>query len=274
MKNRIALATITAFTVAPAFAASLTLGPRTLVSTNNANFNLSVFPGSAGYDDSGNGPATLTNVFGDGTVLDYNFVGNAGSGSALTTYASGGAGRTPTPVAAGTPPLTNGNGEDWVNVWTVTDPMGFTTVKDHNPTGVAGAANTFARVAELNGTVDVSGLATGQVYFPHGTFLNQWSLTLTMTGPGQTPLVAADAQTANGPAINFGWITEFNFDTMDGLYDTISYVYDHGDRDASPGSRARFMGVILDGAPIPEPSRAILLSLGMGLILLRRNRRS
>ena len=241
------LATIAALVllVVPVHAASLTKGSRILVSENNSNFNISVFPGSANYDDSGRtvtAPVPLTNTFGDGTVLDYNFIGNSGTGSALTTYASGGGGRIPTPIA----PAANvhGNGENWSNVWTVSDPVGFTTAKNHNPTGVAGAANTFARCAELNGTIDISGLESGTVYIPHGTYVNNWTLTLTMTGPGQPNIAAAETQGGNGPGTNYGWITDFNF-TTDGLYDTISYNFTHGDRD---GSRARFMGVILDGS--------------------------
>ena len=64
-------------------AADLTLGSRTQVSTNNANFDISVFPGAASYNDRGvggtqPGTPTFTNDLGDGTVLDYNFVGNSG----------------------------------------------------------------------------------------------------------------------------------------------------------------------------------------------------
>jgi hypothetical protein len=231
-------------------AADLTLGSRTQVSTNNANFDISVFPGAASYNDRGVGGAepgtpTVTNDLGDGTVLDYNFVGNSGTGSALTTYASGGAGLISTPVA----PSANvhGNGEDWANVWTTTNPSGFTTTKNHNPTGNAGAANSFARAAEVDGTIDISGLSSGQIYIPHGTFVNQWTLTLTMRGAGQPDIVALDTQIANGPSTNYGWITDFSF-TNEGQYDTISYNYTNADRD---GSRSRFMGVILDGAAGP-----------------------
>jgi hypothetical protein len=87
-------------------------------------------------------------------------------------------------------------------------------------------------------------LRAGTLYIPHGTFINQWTLTLTMSGPGQEDVVATDAQTANGVGTNFGWITSFSF-TNTGAYNTITYNYTNGDRD---GSRARFMGVILEAA--------------------------
>ncbi|MDE0597300.1 MAG: hypothetical protein OSB65_18820 [Roseibacillus sp.] len=227
----------------PAHAADLTLGSRVLVSENNSNFNISVFPGSASYDDSGRdaNAVGLANTFGDGTVTDYNFIGNAGTGSALTTYADGGAGLIATPTAP--PANVHGNGEDWANVWTVSDPVGFTTAKNHNPTGVAGAANTFARCAELDGTIDLTTLTDGSLYFMHGTYVNRWTLTVTMSGPGQPDIVATDTQASNGPGTNYGWVTDFTFSDAS-AYTTISYNYTHGDRD---GSRARFMGVVLDG---------------------------
>ena len=91
----VAMATLALST--SALAATLTLGSRVLVSENNANFNISVFPGTASYDDSGRGtPVPLTNTLGDGTVLDYNFFHSPGD--AMVSYADGGAGRIPLPT--------------------------------------------------------------------------------------------------------------------------------------------------------------------------------
>ena len=245
--------------LSPGYSAQLNYVSRTEVSSNNANFDISVFPGNAKYNDRGIGGSepgapTFQNTLGDGTVLSYNFVGNSGSGSELTTYASNGT-RTPTPVRSGATVSTHGNGEDWANVWTTSDPgpnINFSgSTKNHNPTGVAGAANTFARVVAADGTVDIAGLSSGQIYFPIGSFNNGFSLTLTMTGAGEPDIVASDIL-ANGVIgnINRAWITEFSF-TNEGQYDTISYEWRHNDLDASPGSRARFMGVILDGTSAP-----------------------
>jgi hypothetical protein len=232
----------------PAGVANVGFLERILVSRANSNFDLSVFPGAASYNDRGlqgtdaaPGEPSFTKLFGDGTVLDYNLVGNDGTGSALTTYASGELGLIPTPTA----PIENvhGAGEDWANVWTVTDPEGFTTTKNHNPTDVAGAANTFARAAEVTGTIDISDLNAGTVFIPHGTASNNWTLTLTLSGAGQEDVVAIDTQD-DGPNTNLAWISSFAFHNP-GAYDTLTYNYTNGDRD---GSRARFMGVILVAA--------------------------
>jgi len=252
--------------------ASLTLGSRVLVSENNANFDISVFPGKASYNDRGvggtePGTPTFTNTFGDGTVEDYNFFHSPSE--TIVSYADGGAGLISDATSdAGN---INGSGENWSNVWTTSDPgVDFNTTKDFTNGSVP---NTFARSADLTGTIDISGLESGTVYIPHGTYINQWDLTLTMTGDGQPDLVANDAQTSNGPGRNFGWITDFSFSNPGLLYDTIDYTYFNADRD---GSRARFMGVILDGtsSAVPEPSTFALAALGLlGLGWYGRRRR-
>lgn len=266
----LALVAVAMLTVATSVDA-VTFVSQTEVSQNNANFDISVFAGDAKYNNRGvggvePGAPTFENILGDGTVLDYKFFHSPNE--SIVSYADGGAGRISD--ATTTAANVNGGGENWSNVWTTSDPgVGFSTTKDFTNGSVP---NTFARSAEVDGTIDISGLASGQVYIPHGTFINQWALTLTMTGAGQTDIVAVDEQTANGPGRNFGWITEFAFDTMGGAYDTITYNYTNADRD---GSRARFMGVILDGvAPpaVPEPATATLGLIGVAGLLMRRRR--
>jgi hypothetical protein len=225
-------------------AASLDLGDRIRVSTNVIDFNLSVFPGKAGYEGDDESPVTF-GIFGDGTVTDYHFFNSPAD--SINSYADGGAGLIGMAVCPAQ--NINGGGESWSDLWTTNDPgPGYTTTPDFST-----SVNTFARSANISGTIDISGLESGTIYIPHGTYINQWALTLTMTGPGQNPITTDDTQQSNGPSTNFGWITDFAF-TDASLYDTISYTYTNGDID---GSRARFMGVILDGTPIatnPPPS--------------------
>ncbi|MFT7302099.1 MAG: hypothetical protein ACI8UZ_000935 [Akkermansiaceae bacterium] len=218
-------------------AASLDLGDRIRVSTNVIDFNLSVFPGKAGYEGDDESPVTF-GIFGDGTVTDYHFFNSPAD--SINSYADGGAGLIGMAVCPAQ--NINGGGESWSDLWTTNDPgPGYTTTPDFST-----SVNTFARSANISGTIDISGLESGTIYIPHGTYINQWALTLTMTGPGQNPITTDDTQQSNGPSTNFGWITDFAF-TDASLYDTISYTYTNGDID---GSRARFMGVILDGTPI------------------------
>ena len=251
-------------------ASTLTLGSRNLVSVNNANFNISVFAGNAYYDNAGTGNPLSVTTLGDGTVEAYNFIWSGNGVTNPISYASGGGGLTPDPYDPnpGSGGYSNNTGQNWANVWTVSDPTG--SPKDFTN----GSVNrTHAGHAEVQGTVDISGFASGTLYFPHGTYINQWDLDLVMSGTGQPNLLAKDEDNSNGPGTNFGWITDFAFDNSDGLYDTITYTYTHRDTD---GSRARFMGVILDGvapvAAIPEPSSTALLGLG-GLALFLRRRR-
>ena len=225
-------------TVISSPAADLTLGSRVQVSTNNVDFNISVFPGKAGYEGDNESPVT-SGTFGDGTVLDYRFFDSPGT--SINSYADGGGGR----VGMATSPAANinGAGESWSDLWTTNDPGTNFSTTPNFPTSV----NTFARSANVSGTINISGLVSGTIYIPHGTYVNQWTLTLTMTGPGQPTLVATDSQTSNGPQTNFGWITDFSFsDAAD--YTSITYSYTNQDTD---GSRARFMGVIIDGSSAP-----------------------
>ncbi|MFT6573794.1 MAG: hypothetical protein ACJA16_001980, partial [Akkermansiaceae bacterium] len=227
-----------------ASAATLTEGATVQVSSNNANFDISVFPGAAEYNDRGlggnePGSPTFTNSFGDGTVLDYNFFHSPAE--TIASYAKSAAGL----ISDATCPPGNigGTGENWSNVWISTNPAGFTTTKNFSNGAVP---NTFARAANITGTVDISGLTSGQLYFPHGTYVNSWTLTATMTGPGQ-PNLTANASEGNGSSVNKGWITDFTF-TDAANYEEITYTYVNTDAD---GSRARFMGVILVGAAAP-----------------------
>jgi VCBS repeat-containing protein len=221
--------------VAPA----ITFDTTVEVSDNHSAFDISVFPGKAGFDDGVDAGA-----FGDGTVLDYRFFHSPGN--VLTSYADGGAGIVSTATATNS----NGAGESWANLWTTNDPG--TDFAGGDPANIVDTTNTFARSQGVSGTVDVTDLSYGSIYFVHGSFRDRYTFDLTMSGAGQADVDMV--HTLDPPELqNTGWITHFQFDDA-ALYDTISYTYTNADTD---GSRARFMGLIVDGGGL-QTDTAIL----------------
>ena len=238
--------------------ATIAAGASVEVSNNHSAFDVSVFPGKAGYDDG-----VDSGDFGDGTVEDYRFFNSDGTTFNGTGYADGGAGLVSTATATNSSSM-NGGALDWADVWTAGDP-------DADPADFT--IDTFARSQGITGTVDISGLVSGQLYFIHGTFDNPSTVMLTMTGAGQPDLTAK--YTENPGSVNKAWISEFLFANA-ALYDTISWTYTNTDIDAS---RARFMGVILDGtapAAIPEPMTMLAVGLGISGLggYIRKRRRA
>ena len=228
-------------TAASANAAELTHDATVEVSDNNGVFNVSVYPGKASYSGLG---GTVTGVFGDGTVLDYRFFTTERTTiDVMLSYADGGAGIVePVP----TPPDGNvDTRESWADVWTTSDPgVGFANAADYT-------IDTIARAQNITGTIDISLMASGTLYFIYGSYSNPNTVSLTMSGAGQPDLVAG--HTEDPAAVNKGWISSFNFADA-GAYDTITYTYTNTDAD---GSRARFMGVIVEGTLDPmNPSPA------------------
>ena len=204
------------------------------VSDNESVYNLSVFPGKAGYDNG-----TVSGVFGDGTVVDYRFF--TADPDTVWSWIDGGEGRV---ADITSPPASNvagavNNSQNWPDVWVTSDPD--TEPADFTTDTQAGAQN-------ITGTIDVAGLGTGTLYFMHGTYHDSFVLALTMSGPGQADI---QAEFADDPpnTVNMGWVTSFSFSTG-GVYNTVTYSYTNTDAD---GSRARFMGVIVDGG---DPSKA------------------
>ena len=213
----------------------------TQLSFDHTSFNLSVFPGKASYSDGGLDGGLDEGILGDGTILDYRFF--TSPGDALSSYADGGAGLVG--MAISPPENVNGAGESWVDLWTTNDPG---TSFDNPPPNVSNTVNTFARSADVTGSIDISTLTQGTLYFLHGSFWNSWNISVVMSGPGQVDVNLSIGEDPPNTQ-NMAWMSEVSFAEANG-YNTITYHYTNSDRD---GSRARFMGVIIDGSATFAP---------------------
>ena len=131
-------------------------------------------------------------------------------------------------------------------MWTTNDP-GIDFSGTANFVG-GGTTYTLARSQGLTGTIDISKFKSGTLYFIYGTYYNPNTVALAMSGAGQPDVF--ESHTEDPPNdYNRIWISRFDFaDTS--AYSTISYTYTNTDTD---GSRARFMGVIIDGV---DPTKA------------------
>ncbi|MCD6395213.1 MAG: hypothetical protein J7M40_17145 [Planctomycetes bacterium] len=216
-------------------AATLTLEELVEVSYDKSEFNISVYPGNASYSGSwviDEIAYESAGVFGDGTVLGYRFFNS--NDSVFSSYADYGI------VAPATATDIHTRSESWANVWTTTDPgVGFATTADY-------IDDTLARGSGITGTIDISGLSEGTVYVVCGGLKNDLTLTLTMSGAGQTDIQAE--YSVNPGTLNKFWVVPFDFSDA-GAYETITYDYIFATGDNT--RRGRFVGVIIDGPDGP-----------------------
>lgn len=233
-----------------------------------SDLDISVFDGSARWfgvaDSASSGPNSGT--FGDGTVLDYRFVGSDRSnGNALTEHVNGGGTYLTSALTAETFGA-SGGANTGLDVWTATDPDNVGTF-DTTPDSDSWVANVdhVAGGDQIRGVIDVSGLSFAQIYFVYGSYKNAATIDLGTTVAGTD--LGTLSLPFDGPDNGRLVIQEVTIVNDGGTYGTINFNYS---AQASAG-RGRFSGVIIDGTAVPEPSAFLLLGVS-GLFLLRRRR--
>ncbi|WP_018969346.1 PEP-CTERM sorting domain-containing protein [Rubritalea marina] len=255
MKKLIPTATLL---VSASIAQAASLVQTTLTLTDNENDTppetyVSVKSGAEYYGGTIGGSVSQTAF--NSPVQGYSFF-NAGGGSSNEYATSGGY------VSNITLTDVSGTGQkSYINLYTTNNPNVSGTFD-----GTANfSSHTDAVARMVTGEVDVSSFTSGSVYFFFGTFQDAARVTATLSGSGGPDIViAGDDLTTTGYAM-----TQFDFDTSGG-YDTLSFEYLNDDNDATPGSRARFSGLVITA--VPEPTSASLLSIGMTTLLIRRRR--
>ena len=257
-------------------------GGADIILQNGAAQILSQVPGAGGV---------FSTPLGDGTLEDYLLVTGASGASNLPNAA--GVGSFGLSLGSGgfiNSPLT----VDFANGSVASFGETFNAISGGTPvppgTLVGGAiANDFP--TDTLGTIDISGFSSGTVYLLYGQFRNESLVTGSISGPDATTVTQDGTLTARGDTGVF--LTEFNF-TNDGTFDTFSYNYFNSDalgagntlsiqgqpvadsgelENIGDSSRARFVGVFLDGvAVVPEPNSALLLLSASSIFAIRRRR--
>lgn len=257
--------TISALATSSLFAASLTQNTSLLRSGTGEPVNaldISVFDGAAAYAYDDGTTSTSTVTMGDGTLEDYAFFGV--TSDAYASYATG-SGSIITSVADGGSATVSGS-NSLVELWESTNPDNgtgdFSSVADFT-------SGTMGRSADVSGTLDLSGYASGTIYFFFGTFFDVNSVSATLSGAGQTNIVTSTGDLSEG-GTNAFYVASFDFVT-DGVYDSLTFQYTNADAD---GSRARFAGLTVDAVAIPEAGSFALIAgiLGFGAVSIRRRR--
>lgn len=246
---------------------------RTIASQNNSNwgvgkentpYHVSVNANNAGYaglwpNDGAGNPAAPFQVAITETIQGWMFVGG-GSNSINVSAESGGLITTTT-----TDTTFDSFQQASPQLWTTSDPgsdlLNPATTRDSSPGGYRG-------IADVSGGIDISGLASGTVYFFYGAY-------------NSTPAIEASMKDTDGPELDINVANFHSGDRSDrkemyvGVltfvndagYDTIDYDYTAGN--------GRWGGIVVSGTEataIPEPAAALIGLVGLAGLATRRRK--
>ena len=230
-------------TALPVRGANLSVSAPIKLATLSGSFDISVYPGSAGYTST---VESVGGVFGDGEVLDYRFFNGVDGAAGTNGYAAG------TGLRVFAPRIYDkdiGSHSD-ADVWTTNDPeTDFSGTADYT-------ANTLLSGSGVIGEIDISGMSAGTLYviggytYPSGS--GDISVSITLSGEGQP-----DIGTNRVDSLPKGaHLWTFWFDAAES-YNKLTYNFGGwGGGSTQPSmpypSRGMFMGLILDGELIPQ----------------------
>jgi hypothetical protein len=217
-------------------------GPHYILGSDNtggANFKVSVTPGAGRYSGTTGALGPVYSSFGDGTVLDHRFFHERPAlDNVIEAYSVGSPGLI-SDVATADTDIQNSS---WASVWAAADP-GFDF--SANPADFTLDTGFINVTPTVTGSINISGMSQGIIYFIYGAYRNTPDIDLVMSGPGQTDVTLDNIGNNDGANNNENYIVAVSFLNA-GDYNTIGYTFN--------SSNGRFMGVVLDGESTGGPA--------------------